>query len=143
MFSGTPENQTIPTVQTFAVNADNDLYLDQDGNMAIVFDIQAILQLCRQAALTLLGEIILQTEQGIPYQTAVWVGVPNLIIFEGALRDAWLAIPGVLRINSLTTEQRIINASGTPSPVNGVVYVATIETIFGIGNIASEEVFNG
>ena len=65
-------------VQTFAVNSNNDLYLDDTGNMAIVYDQQAILQICKQAALTIFGEMVLQTNQGIPYFTAVWVGVPNL-----------------------------------------------------------------
>ena len=144
MFSGSPPQVTLPTVQTFAVNSSNDLYLDQDGNMVLAFDIQAVLQLCRQAALTLLGEMLLATDQGIPYQTAVWVGVPNLIIFQGALREAWLATPGVTGVTNLVTQQgTITNATNTPIPVNGVTYTATIETIFGTGDIASEDIFNG
>lgn len=143
MLSGKPQQPILPTVQTFAVNSNNDLFLNQDGNMSLAFDIQAVLQLCREAALTLLGEIVFQSDQGIPYETAIWIGVPNLIVFESSLRDAWLAVPGVVGVNDLTTEQRIVSSPGTPSPVNGVAYVATIETIFGSGDIASEDIFNG
>ena len=134
----------LPTVQTFAVNADNDLFIDPvTGNLAIVYDIDAVSQACKQAALTLLGEMVLQTTQGIPYFTAVWVGVPNIPAFEGALRSSWLAIQGVVGITSLTTTIGPYTVPDTTTPIIALSYSATIDTLFGTANIATENIFYG
>ena len=133
----------LPTVQTFAVNSNNDLFIDNEGNLAIVFDLNAVTQACKQAALTLLGEMVLQTTQGIPYFTAVWVGVPNIAAFEGALRSSWLAIQGVTGVSALTTVIGPYIVPGTTTPITALSYSATIDTIFGSANIATENIFNG
>lgn len=134
----------LPTVQTFGVNFNNDLFIDpQTGNLAIVYDITAVSQACKQAALTLLGEMVLQTNQGIPYFSAVWVGVPNIPAFEGALRSAWLAIQGVVGVSALTTRIGPYTVPGTTVPITALSYSATIDTIFGTTNIATENIFNG
>jgi hypothetical protein len=133
----------LPTVQTFAVNPNNDLYIDAQGNLAIVYDIEAVAQACKQAALTLLGEMVLQTNQGIPYFTAVWVGVPNIPAFESALRTSWLAIQGVTGIMELTTTIGPYTPPGMTLPITALSYSAIIETIFGSANIATENIFNG
>lgn len=139
----------LPTnLQTFAVkpspvNGVDDLYVDDEGNIAIVFDLQAVLQACKQAALTRLGEMVLQTDQGIPYLEAVFVGVPNLLAFESALRTAWLATQGVVSVTNLTTKQNNSTITGTSITTIGISYTATILTVFGLGNIASENIFNG
>jgi hypothetical protein len=134
----------LPSVSTFAVDpVTHDLYIDSTGSMAIVTDQQAVLQACQQAALTLLGEMVLNTDLGIPYLTAVWVGVPNMGLFEGALRSAWLAIPGVTAISRLVTSVGNVVIPNTTVTTNAVSYSATIDTIFGAGDIASEDIFNG
>lgn len=133
----------LPQVTTFAVNANNDLYLDTDGNIAIVTDLQAVLQACQQAAKTLLGEMVLQTDQGIPYFTAVWVGVPNLSAFQNALTTSWLQVTGVVSVDNLTTKQAPVVIPGTTLTSEAVSYSATITTIFGSSNLASEIIFNG
>ena len=133
----------LPRVKTFGVNSTNDMYLDEFGNIAIVVDLQAVLQACQQAAKTLAGEMILQTNQGLPYFTAVWVGVPNLPAFEGALRTAWLAVEGVTAINRLVTNQSLMTIPGTAVTAWTLSYSAIIDTIYGTGNIVTEDVFNG
>lgn len=139
-----PRQAILPSVSTFAVDpVTHDLYIDAQGNMAIATDQQAVLQACQQAALTLLGEMVLNTDQGIPYMTAVWVGVPNLGLFEGALRASWLAVPGVTGIPQLTTAYGEVVIPNTTITTNAVSYSATIDTIFGTGTIASEGIFNG
>lgn len=132
-------------ITTFAVTADtNDLYLDQNGNIAIIYDLEAVLQACGQAAKTILGEMVLQTNQGIPYFESVWNGVPNLPQFEAVLRTAWLAVPGVLEIVRLvTTQTNNVVIPGTSITTTALIYSATIRTEYGTGNIASEGVFNG
>ena len=134
----------LPSVSTFAVDPiTHDLYIDSTGSMAIATDQEAVLEACQEAALTLLGEMVLNTDQGIPYLTAVWVGVPNMGLFEGALRSSWLAVPGVTGVPQLITTYGLLTIPNTTITTNGVSYSATIETIFGTGTIASEGIFNG
>lgn len=105
----------------------NDLYLDADGNISLSFDIQAALQACAQAAQTLLGEMVFNVNQGIPYFQTVWVGVPNIQQFNAALRAAFLAVPNVVEVISLLTSQ--LNDTLT--------YSAVIRTTFGNGAVAN------
>lgn len=109
------------TILTFAVNAQNDIYLDSVGNLAFAYDLTAISQQCAQAAKTLLGEMVYNTTTGIPYFQVLWVGVPNIAQYTGALRRAFLAINGVLEVVSLITSQ-----AG-----NVLSYTAVIRTIYG------------
>lgn len=116
-------------MQTLAANVNdnitgvafNDLYLDGDGNIAMSFDIQAALEACAQAAQTLLGEIVLDTTQGIPYFQTIWAGVPNVAQYNAALRNALLGVPNVLEVVSLITSQ----------DANTLNYSAVIRTSFG------------
>jgi hypothetical protein len=111
------------TILTFAVNENNDIYLDEVGNIAFAYDLEAIKQQCQQAAQTLLGEMIYNVNDGIPYFQTIWVGVPNVAQFTAALRRAFLAVGGVLEIITLITSQ----SNDTLS------YTATIRTIYGNG----------
>lgn len=114
-------NTNIPNVSF------NDLYLDNDGNISLSYDLQAVLQACAQSAQTLLGEMIFNTNQGIPYFQVLWVGVPNIQQFTAALRAAFLAVPNVIEIVSLITSQES----------NNLLYSAVIRTNFGSGAIAN------
>jgi hypothetical protein len=114
------------TILTFAANDTNDIYLDAIGNIAFAYDVTAILQQCEQAAKTLLGEMVYNTNQGIPYFQVLWVGVFNIAQFTAALRTAFLAVGGVLEVVSLITSQTN----------NTLSYTAMIRTIYGNGNFA-------
>lgn len=85
--------------------AQNDIYLDRNGNISLSFGLQAALEACSQAAKTLLGEMVLNVNQGIPYFQTIWVGVPNIPQWTAALRGAWLAVPTVVEVVSLVTSQ--------------------------------------
>ena len=111
--------------QIFAVNSKNDIYIGDDGQLAIVTGLQAVLQACEHVAKARLGEMVLAIDQGIPYFETVWNGVPNLPQFEIALRQAFLGVDGVTEVISLTTIQRADILS----------YTATIMTTFGGGTI--------
>lgn len=111
--------------KTLAVNANNDLYLDDQGNIAVSYDLQALLETCSQAAKTRLGEMVLNTDQGIPYFETVFIGVPQLKQFEAALRATFLAIDGVVEVVSLITAQQD----------NTLTYTAIIRTIYGTGGV--------
>lgn len=115
-----------PRITTFAVNANNDLYLDKYGNIVIVEDLTAVLQICQQVAQVRLGEIALNTDEGIPFFETVWNGVPNIAQFENALRTAFLNVTGVLQVVSLGAVQEGRNLN----------YTAVIQTIYGTGAIS-------
>ncbi|OYW80363.1 MAG: hypothetical protein B7Z19_03115 [Polynucleobacter sp. 32-46-5] len=107
--------------QTFATNANNDIYIGGDGNLAIASGIQGVLQACATASKAQLGEMVLAVKSGIPNFQTVWVGAPNYAVFTAYLRNTLLAVDGVTDVQSLT-----LNA------VNGVLkYTAVIVTKYG------------
>jgi hypothetical protein len=120
-------NNNIPGVKV------NDLYLDGDNNISMSFDLQAALEACSQAAETLLGEMIFNTDQGIPYFQTVWVGVPNIQQFNAALRSAFLSVPNVVEVVSLITSQ----------VEDELTYTAVIRTAFGSGPVVGTIVSGG
>lgn len=105
--------------------SDNDIYLDSVGNLSVSTSIQAILENCAQAAKTRLGEEVLHTDQGIPYFTTIFVGVPNLEQAQAAFRAAWLAVTGVIEVLSLVFAQQD----------NTLFYSAIIRTTEGTGEL--------
>lgn len=110
-------NSSIPGV------AFMDLYLDPYGNISVSYDLQAVLEECAQAAQTRLGELIYNTNVGIPYEQILWVGAPNIEQFNAALRVAFLNINQVTDVISLTISQTN----------NTLTYTAIINTTFGTG----------
>jgi len=122
-------NDNIVTTNAVGVSvpvAFNDIYLDGDRNISVSFGLQAALQACAQAASTLLGEMVLNTDQGIPNFQTLWIGVPNIQQWTAALRSAWLAVPTVVEVVSLITSQ--ID--------NDFSYTAVIRTTDGTGGIS-------
>lgn len=113
-------NNDIPGV------APNDIYLDAQGNIAMSFDLQAVLEECAQVAKTLLGELVFNTDLGIPFFETVWDGVPNIPQYTASLRSSILSVNGVIEIVSLltTVESDTLN------------YTAVIRTIYGTGAIS-------
>ncbi len=107
----------------------NDLYLDNEGNISVSYDLQAVLEQCSQAAKTLLAELIFNVNVGIPYQQSIWVGVPNIQQFNAALRKSFLSIPDVIEVISLLIIQN------DASDINTLNYQAIISTVFGRGEL--------
>ena len=111
--------------KAIAVNSANDMYMDVTNNLAVAYGLTATLQACAQAAKTILGEMIFQTDNGIPYFQQVFNGVPNIPQYQAALRVAWLAVADVIEVVSLT----IIQVGNT------LKYNATLMTDYGQGTI--------
>ncbi len=86
---------------TIGVDENNDLYLGKDGNFVVLTGLPAILQLCKQASLVQLGEMIYRTNEGLPNFEALWNGSPNLKQYESALRITLLKVPGVKSVKNL------------------------------------------
>jgi hypothetical protein len=107
--------------QTIATNESNDIYIDLGGRLNLVSGENAVLNACATASKLQLGEAIFQINKGIPNFQAVWVGVPNIPIFEKYLRDTLESVDGVNKVISLTAQSN----SGILS------YSATIESKYG------------
>lgn len=106
----------------FAVNENNDLYLT-NGRITVVTDLQATIQACKHAVQTILGEMILNTDQGLPNFQTIWNDAGAVAQFEAALKSTLLNIDNVIGIQSL--EITITN--------NTLFYTARINTVFGTG----------
>lgn len=113
------------TAQTLGVNEQNDIYLGNDGNLVLLFDLQGTVQACQHAVTTLLGEMIYRVNQGIPNFQLIWIGVPNVQQYEAAIRLTLLNVPGVTEVVSFV---------GDISD-NTLTYTAVIKTIYGTGVI--------
>lgn len=112
-------------MKTLSTDNNNDLYLDNTGNIAVVTDIVATMESCAHEVKTRLGECVLDTERGIPFFETVFNGVPLLMQFEAACRAAILGVAGVTEVISFVT--RVIDGQ--------LAYEATIRTIYGTGTI--------
>jgi len=112
--SGTSQNISI------ALNANNDIYMDNTGNLAMLYGIAAIEQDCKCAMQAQYGEMIYEQTSGLPNLFDVWLQ-QNLIAWEKAARATLLAVPGVVQLNSFT----YLTANNTLS------YTAVILTTYG------------
>lgn len=120
----------MPTI--LAANANNDLFLDENGVVVLYSDLAATMQACAHAVKAQFGEMVLAIDQGIPYLQTIWGGVQNYQLFESDVRAAILAVDGVTEIIAFTLE-----AIG-----DQLNYHVTIRTIYGTGEI-SESIING
>ena len=108
-------------VQTLAINANGDIFLDTSGNVSLVSGLEAIQNACLTATRAQLGEMVLQTTTGMPTFQSIFNGTPNPAVYENALRNTLNSIDGVVNVVSLS--------SGILKGVYS--YIAEIETIYG------------
>lgn len=110
---------------TFAINDNNDLYLDDSDNIAMHVDLLAVQDACLGACRTILGEMVFYINEGLPNFQAIWNGTPDLAQYDAALRATLLAVPDVLEVTSIELEQ-------TGNILN---YTVTILTTYGQAQI--------
>ena len=103
------------------IEYDGDIKLNNLDNLSLCKDIYAVEQACKSAASTLLGEMIFNTDEGIPYFELAWGGKPNIRQLEFAIREAILKIEDVKSVKSL--EVFVLNQK--------INYNIEIETTFG------------
>lgn len=113
-------------VQTLAINAQNDIYINSSGNIVMLSGIEAIAQCCQTACMTQLSECVLQKGLGLPNFQTVWNGVPDLAIWESYLQNTILAVSGVTQVYS-------VNITVGNNQLN---FVAKINTIYGSTTIS-------
>lgn len=105
---------------SFAVNSNNDLFIDASGNLAFVSNVDAIGQNCQTAVKAQRGEMILAMNKGMPTRATAW-DTYNPSQFEAAVRSIILSVDGVLSIPSFSMIKQN----------NDLTYIASIHTIFG------------
>lgn len=104
---------------SFATNANNDIYLDATGNLAMVTGIDAVKQDCEHIIKAQLGEMPLALDQGVPTLTTIWADW-RPAQFEAYARKMLLSVPGVVAVKGFT----LTRAAGVAS------YLAEIQTIY-------------
>lgn len=113
-------------ITTFAVDKNGDLIIGADGNLVLLSGLAAVLQSCEQRVKTLLGEMIYQVNDGIPYFQTVWVGSPNYDAFQVAVTNAIIKVSDVIEVSEFTAE--LID--------NVLNYQVIIRTTFGEGVVS-------
>ena len=108
-------------MRTLGTNSNNDLYIAPNGQLAINSDLSALSQTCEHVVKTMMGELILQGDTGIPSFQLIWGGAPNIAQAENAIRESLLNVIGVEDVTELSAFVS-----------DGVFrYSATIQTIYG------------
>ncbi len=107
--------------QSFAFDDNNDIYLDDSGNIAIAKDIDAVLFACQNAAQTILGEMRYRTDEGMPNFQTIWRSQPNIPQFRSALIETLKNVANVIGV-----EEPVINVKD-----NVINYSVLILTTFG------------
>lgn len=106
-------------------NAQNDIYLAADGNLAMATGLAGVMQACAHAAKAQLGEMIYAIDKGVPNFQTVWKNTANVAQFEAYLRLALEEVQDVTEVQQL--DVRVEN--------NVLSYVAIIKTIYGEGTV--------
>ncbi len=107
--------------QTLAGNENNDLFLDETGNIAMASGLSAVLENCASAMKTQRGECVLDLPRGIPNFETVWNGSPNLAQYNLAGVLALQDVEGVVQVTAFESER----------VGDTLQYRATIKTIYG------------
>lgn len=109
-------------MRSFATDGNNDLFI-AGRDLAISINLQAVLNVAKHVAQSILGEMVFAKTEGMPYFETVWSGNPTSAAFEAAFRDRVARIPGVDTISSLEVAQ----------VGDAMQYRAEIITIYGPG----------
>lgn len=108
-------------MRSLAVNSKNDIFIGDDGALAVAKEIQAVKFSSGQASKAQLGEMMYATGLGLPTFDVVWNGSPNPAVYEAWLRRTLLNSPGVNEVRSIT-----VSVSG-----DALKYSAIIITDYG------------
>src|SRR5690606_26487430 len=112
-------------MRTFRLDENNDLTLDNTGNLAMVTGIEATAQTSRNYAGTRSGEMIYAMDDGIPFFMTSFDRFPNLAQFDAALRRRLLQVETV----------RAVIALDVSYEDGAVKYTATLQTTDGVVTI--------
>ena len=112
----------MPTYQTIASDkANNDVFLDEFGNLAMRDDAEALANVILNRQQTASGELQYNINGGIPYFSTVFSSPPDLQMFEAFLREDAISVPEVERVTAFSVDV----SGGT------LTYKMELSTIYG------------
>lgn len=108
---------------SLSIDDNSDLHLGLDGNIKVVRDLDAVVQLCTQASQVLLNELPYAQSRGIPFFDVALGSQLDLNLYEVYIRQMILGVKHVLSVDKITFNLDGVNLS----------YEANITTEFGKG----------
>lgn len=109
------------TAFSIGLNANNDIYIGPDGNLATVSGVFAVQQDCLCAMKAQKGEMFLQPNDGMPNFDDVWL-TKNIPKWTAAGRSTLANVPGVTNVETF-----VVTLAG-----DQLNYVATIQTQYSL-----------
>lgn len=109
-------------MSTLKLTSTNDLYVGESGNMVLLTGLDGVIQDCENKMKGQLGEMMYQTDAGLPYMDFVFQSI-NLNAFRASAITQLLEVPNVLDVVSFD----LTKVGET------VTYKALIQTAFGLG----------
>lgn len=89
---------------SLATDANNDIFMGPDHNLALVRDLAAVVQDCKNAVEAQLGEMPLARDRGVPTMETIWSDYKPKQ-FEAAARAILLTVPNVTGVKSFNIAQ--------------------------------------
>lgn len=98
---------------TIATNENNDIYVGNSGNLAMLQDINALANVSKNKVLTTLGEPQFNILDGIPYFETVFTDTPIIDLFQAKQIEALESLEHVNKVSNYnyTQENGIYNYS--------------------------------
>ena len=112
---------------TFATDSNGDLYLTTGGMLAVAAENEAYAHIIEECVRTLPGELQLDLDYGIPYQTTVWEGAREIDDWKVEVRTLVEELDFVVSVVSLAAEfdaaQKRLNYEMTVETDEGLVEI--------------------
>lgn len=86
-----------------ALDDNNDIFLDENNNLALCKDIEAVKTAVSCETKTNFGEIVLNMSLGIPYFDTIFTAHPDIELWKSYMQEAILRVPKVLGITAFET----------------------------------------
>lgn len=112
-------------MRTFQTDENNDFVTDAAGNLVIFSGLEAEGQESRHFAAAARGEMIHQTQNGVPFFPLAFGGTPSPTQYAAAIRARLRQSPDVIEV--LSVEARQVS--------DALIYTANIRTASGVTTI--------
>lgn len=112
-------------MKTMSLDNNNDICLCRYGNIKFSEGLEAVLQVCECYARAALGEMVAKKNKGVPFFQTVFGASPDIALFESKFKSRILEVEGVIAVREFSAHIKD----------NELFYSATIETIYGIGEL--------
>lgn len=106
---------------TILTDSNNDIQINDSYSVTMATGIDAVKASCEYAVKTMMGELILQGDDGVPNFQLIWNGAPNIAQAENAIREVLLKVDNVTGVSEISAFAQN----------NVLKYSATITTTFG------------